>query len=213
MSQLYSRVFLQILDSSIAEDFTVRHVFEDFLKLADHKTGVVDMTRQSLSRRLNIPLETLNRAIEVLESPDSRSRDQDFEGRRLERLDDHRDWGWEILNWGKYDQIRTNADRATRVSIHRSKIGEPSESFLRFYEQYPKKFARLEAIKAWNKIPNAEALFGDIIRGLLKAKASPDWNRDNGQFIPYPATWLNNRRWEDKPVEKLTPARSRSGNF
>ena len=49
MSQLYSRVFLQILDSSIAEDFTMRHVFEDFLKSCDHKTGVVDMTRPIVS--------------------------------------------------------------------------------------------------------------------------------------------------------------------
>ena len=121
MSQLYSRVFLQILDSSIAEDFMLRHVFEDFLKLCDHKTGIVDMTRQALSRRLNIPMEVLDKEISKLESPDPNSRDGDFEGRRIERLDEHRDWGWKILNWQKYDSIRTKADLSMRVARHRDK--------------------------------------------------------------------------------------------
>lgn len=129
VSQLYSRVFLQILDSSIAEDFTVRHIFEDFLKLCDHKTGILDMTRQSLSRRLNCPVEILNTAIEKLESPDTASRDRDFEGRRIERLDEHRDWGWEILNWNKYEAIRTKADLSMRVARHREKEKiSPSEN-------------------------------------------------------------------------------------
>lgn len=127
MSQLYARVFLQILDSSIAEDFTVRHVFEDFLKLCDHKTGIIDMTRQALSRRLNVPIETLSQAIEKLESPDVNSRDSEFEGRRIERLDEHRDWGWKILNWTKYEQVRTKADVYIRVARHREK--EKSEGF------------------------------------------------------------------------------------
>ena len=129
MSQLYARVFVKILDSSIAEDYTLRHIFEDFLKLADHKTGVVDMTRQVLSRRLNIPLEVLNPEIEKLESPDPNSRDPEFEGRRIERLDEHRDWGWRILNWTKYEAIRTKADVYGRVSKHREKQAEAAGKF------------------------------------------------------------------------------------
>jgi hypothetical protein len=125
MSQLYARVFVQILDSSIAENFTLRHVFEDFFKLCDHRTGIVDMTRQSISRRLNIPLDQLNKYIKTLESPDASSRDQEHNGRRIERLDDHRDWGWKILNWEKYEEIKTKADVAKRVSLHRKRSQEP----------------------------------------------------------------------------------------
>lgn len=122
VSQLYARVFLQILDSSIAEDFTARHVFEDFLKLSED--GIVDMTRQALSRRINCPMSVLNACILKLESPDPASRDQEYEGRRLERLDDHRDWGWRILNWEKYEELRTRADVAIRVARHRKKTKE-----------------------------------------------------------------------------------------
>lgn len=127
MSQLYARVFLQILDSSIAEDFTVRHIFEDFLKLSED--GIVDMTRPALSRRINCPMDVLNDAIEKLESSDPASRDQEFEGRRIGRLDEHRDWGWRILNWEKYEQLRTRADVAMRVDRHRQR--KKAENFKR----------------------------------------------------------------------------------
>lgn len=118
MAQFYARVFVQILDSSIAEDFMVRHVFEDMLKVCD-MSGLLDMTRMAMSRRFNVPLDELNRCILKLESPDEHSRDEDFDGRRLERLDQHRDWGWRILNYSKYEAIRTRADVALRVQRHR----------------------------------------------------------------------------------------------
>ena len=28
---------------------------------------------------------------------------------------------------------------------------------------------------------------------------SDQWRKDGGQFIPNPATWLNQSRWEDDP--------------
>jgi hypothetical protein len=109
----------------------MRHVFEDFLKLCDHKTGVLDMTRQALCRRLNIPMAVLTREIEKLESPDHASRDPEFDGRRIERLDEHRDWGWKILNWQKYEAIRNRVDLAMRQQRHRDKIKaeNPSKKF------------------------------------------------------------------------------------
>lgn len=27
---------------------------------------------------------------------------------------------------------------------------------------------------------------------------STEWQEDNGKYIPYPATWLNQERWEDE---------------
>ena len=40
-----------------------------------------------------------------------------------------------------------------------------------------------------------------IMSAALKAqRASEEWRRDNGRAIPYPSTWLNNRRWEDEPT-------------
>ncbi len=159
MSQLFSRVFLQILDSSIAEDFTVRHIFEDLLKLCDHRNGVVDMTRQALSRRLNVPMETIDSAILKLESPDENSRDQEFEGRRIERLDSHRDWGWVILNWKKYDEIRTKADACIRVERSRDKKNGPETLVV----ELPEKFQTERMKEKWKNWMLTR-------RGMKKAK-------------------------------------------
>lgn len=106
---LYARVFLQILDSSLAEDCRVRHVFEDLLKLAN-QDGVVDMTHEAIARRTNENLEIVRHAIIQLEKPDPKSRDPGDDGRRIVRLDGHRDWGWRIVNWLRYDKIRTNTE-------------------------------------------------------------------------------------------------------
>ena len=50
-----------------------------------------------------------------LEAPDPASRDPEEEGRRLLRLDPHRDWGWTIVNWEKYEGIRSSADQRAQA--------------------------------------------------------------------------------------------------
>lgn len=125
MPQLYSRVFLQILDSSLANDWQARFVFEDFLKLAN-EDGVVDMTHEAVARRTNVPMETVRHGIGILESPDPGSRNADEGGRRIVRLDDHREWGWRIVNWSRYDSIRSNLElreaKAREMARYRAKV-------------------------------------------------------------------------------------------
>jgi hypothetical protein len=40
--------------------------------------------------------------------------------------------------------------------------------------------------------------------GLSRAKTSADWTRDGGQFVPYPASWLNAGGWQDDIAAVLT---------
>jgi hypothetical protein len=121
---MFAKVFSQILESSLAEDFRVRLVFEDFLKLCD-LNGVVDMTPEAIARRTNVPLEIVLAGIEALERPDPKSRTPDAEGRRLVRLDDHREWGWMIVNHAHYRAIASEEQRrektAARVRVFREK--------------------------------------------------------------------------------------------
>lgn len=132
MAQLYARIFLQILDSSLADDWQTRHVFEDLLKLASSE-GVVDMTHTAISRRTNVPLDIVERAISSLEAPDPISRDPQEGGRRIVRLDAHRTWGWRIVNFDRYEAIRKQQDvrEAERIkkaaSRARSSPCTPSE--------------------------------------------------------------------------------------
>lgn len=103
---MFAKVFAQILDSSLAENYQTRLVFEDLLKLAD-KDGVVDMTRESIARRTNVPLDIVKAGIDALEQPDPTSRTPDMNGKRIFRLDEHRDWGWRIVNFIKYRESAT----------------------------------------------------------------------------------------------------------
>lgn len=66
-----------------------------------------------------------------------------------------------------------------------------------FWNSYPRKVAKQAAYKAWKKINPDDKLMELINAALELQKRSPQWQRDNGQYIPYPATWLNGRRWED----------------
>lgn len=123
---MFAKVFTQIFDSSLAVDYQVRIVFQDFLLLCD-ANGVVDMTPESISGRTGLPLEIVRKGIAKLEQPDPESRTPDFGGRRIIRLDDHRTWGWLIVNYAKYratespDQRREKTrERMRRLRLRRS---------------------------------------------------------------------------------------------
>lgn len=71
------------------------------------------------------------------------------------------------------------------------------KSFEQFWSAYPKKTAKQQALKAWQKIKPDDEFVRKILSALEQHKKSAQWLKDNGQYIPYPATWLNGRRWED----------------
>lgn len=67
-----------------------------------------------------------------------------------------------------------------------------------FWEAYPKKVGKGAAEKSWKKLNPDLAV---VLASLEEQKQSSQWTRDGGQFIPHPATWLNQKRWEDEIVE------------
>lgn len=79
--------------------------------------------------------------------------------------------------------------------------------FEKFWEVYPKKRSKGQAEKAWFKIRPNEQLHDRILKALERAKTSADWKKKNGEFIPYPATWLNARGWEDVLDSTAGPGR------
>lgn len=107
---MYVKVFAQILDSSIADDHLTRWVFEDLLKLAD-QDGVVDMTLGAISRRTNVPVDIVTKGVEKLMEPDPTSRSLDEQGRRIVPIDPNRPWGWQIVNYLHYRNIRDGEER------------------------------------------------------------------------------------------------------
>jgi 5-methylcytosine-specific restriction endonuclease McrA len=74
--------------------------------------------------------------------------------------------------------------------------------FDHFWQEYPRKKSKGQAEKAWEKIKPNKALLATMIDKIKQAKNSNEWTKENGQFIPYPATWLNAKGWEDEYTTK-----------
>ena len=69
--------------------------------------------------------------------------------------------------------------------------------FDEFWKAYPRHVDKQKARKAWAKLrpPPLKA----ILDALTWQRDLPDWRKEHGGFVPYPATYLNGRRWEDEP--------------
>ena len=217
---MYAKVFEQIFDSSIAEDWKTRLVFEDLLVLAD-KNGVVDRTHEAISRRTNVPLDVVQSSISKLEQPDPNSRSKENEGRRLVRLDEHRTWGWMIVNYSYYRSLATEEQRrektTNRVKRYRALQGvtealpyayaSPSTSVLqgdargdfeRVWERYPDKSGKAKAREAWIK---AKVTVDETIAGIDRYVAYVEARR-KGVFadLKYQngSTWFRSQGWESE---------------
>lgn len=110
------------------------------------------------------------------------------------------------------DESRLAQERAAEISRENGKKGgrprktpaalpeEPkpkkeNQAFDAFWAAYPKKVGKAIARRSFErvKVP-AETL----IAAVNAQKQSQQWTKDNGQYIPNPATWLNQGRWEDE---------------
>jgi uncharacterized protein YdaU (DUF1376 family) len=70
------------------------------------------------------------------------------------------------------------------------------DGFDRWWIAYPRKIGKAAAHRAWRKAKGKPPV-DKIIESVNQQKKTEQWQKDNGQFIPHPATWLNQGRWDD----------------
>jgi hypothetical protein len=70
--------------------------------------------------------------------------------------------------------------------------------FESFWAAYPRKVGKQAAKKAFSKV---SVPVKTLIDAVNSQKNSEQWRKDNGQYIPNPATWLNQGRWDDVLTE------------
>ena len=85
------------------------------------------------------------------------------------------------------------------------------ELFDEFWAAYPKHVAKQPARKAWAKLKADADLLAKILAALEWQKREESWRREDGRYIPNPATWLNARRWEDEPGAEAAPDKPKGG--
>jgi DNA replication protein DnaD len=74
----------------------------------------------------------------------------------------------------------------------------PTGDFDRFWKEYPKKMGKGKAEEALNKIRPSQKLMDEIMEAIERQKKSDQWTKEEGKYIPNPATWLNQKRWGDE---------------
>lgn len=72
------------------------------------------------------------------------------------------------------------------------------ERFDRFWSAYPRKVSKKKAMEAWMKLAPSEELTRKIIAAVKARAQMKDWQKEDGAFIPHPATYLNQERWTDQ---------------
>ena len=94
--------------------------------------------------------------------------------------------------------IQSESVSESNPNPSRGKGATVTEKFAKFWDAYPRKTAKSEAMKAFAKLNPDDSLMETIMNAIEKQKQSDQWKRDGGQYIPHPATWLNQQRWEDE---------------
>ncbi len=109
-------------------------------------------------------------------------------------------------DWGEHHNILGNAPQNGEQARARARAraretttaqASPSlEGFETFWQAYPRKVGKVAAFKSWKRLkPPVE----EVLSGIQRWSATEQWRKEGGQFIPYPATFLNQRRWQDDP--------------
>ena len=86
--------------------------------------------------------------------------------------------------------------------------GDGGSEFTRFYAEYPRKVGRPSAVKAFVKLNPDAALVDRMITAIERQGLAQRCQRGETRFVPHPARWLNDERWEsDEPHHQLDTAR------
>lgn len=81
------------------------------------------------------------------------------------------------------------------------------EYFECFWTEYPNKVKRKKCQEIWQRLKLTPAQAEQAIEAVRHYKQTDQWQKDGGQFIPHPSTFLNQRRWEDEIPTKPEPNR------
>jgi len=119
----------------------------------------------------------------------------------------------ELVDVAASTSLATASARATVRAKERAKEKPSQDLFLAFWKSYPRKVGKPAAQRTWknallnleylekksNSPGDREPLIPKIMAGLERWKETEQWQEE--KFIPHPATFLNQRRWEDEPPD------------
>ncbi len=115
---MYGKIFDSMYEGTLYGHWEAIVTLQQMLVLCG-SDGVIDMTPQAIAARTSIPLDIIAKGIAVLSEPDPYTRTPGEDGKRIILIDSHRPWGWLIVNYVKYRDLKSRAEKmeADRVRI------------------------------------------------------------------------------------------------
>ncbi len=99
--------------------------------------------------------------------------------------------------------------RTVSKNIHSSKgdklPGDSRTRLERFWAAYPRKEGKGACVRWWRAHGPDDSLLDRMLAKIAEAKQTTKWREQGGKFIPMPATWLNQARWEDEYIQATKP--------
>jgi predicted transcriptional regulator len=205
-----SQPFAQVPNSAIRDPQISPNAFRLLAYLMSHKEGY-ELTYGQIERQTTLGRYAINEAIKVL---------TDKGWLRTERTKkDNGQFGptsFHILDPEQLDEVNSVAgdssaghstmEQPTDIKntnyLEKTKDKEKHlEDFDKFWNLYPKKVAKADALKAWNK-----AIKRKTADELLKlTKVYSEGKLPDITYIPYPASWLNKELYESVEVAEAKP--------
>lgn len=99
--------------------------------------------------------------------------------------------------------LSVNTDQNKNIQVSKNEHTPDGDiypsDFLTFWESFPKKTGKGDALRAWKKLKPSESLRARIVASVEEhIEKDKQWSREDGRFIPNPATFLNQRRFDDE---------------
>ena len=141
---MYAKLFASIYQGTLRGNTHGLVVFTNLLAHAD-ASGWVDIHPRAIAEEVGLSIEQVQAALTELESPDPDSRSPEQEGRRILRMDEHRSWGWIVVNHGKYRAIRNEEDRREQNRLAQKRFRDKKLSGSNQSKQHKPRSAQAEA--------------------------------------------------------------------
>ena len=221
------RMYRKLGDSWISKSPAALSVFWHLLSSAawtdkegelwNLKAGQCDLTQEQLAERCGLGRQQIRGVLGKLERVGTIKRETIGNSTNRRTI-------VTIVNWAAYQQVQptsnqeptngqptSNQEPTSLKELEEGKkvkeLQEPSprkrgvvydENFEYWFSRYPKRAGKGAAWKVWQRMPDTDkagAIEAVQIFTETWASAPPD----RMQYCPHPATWLNQRRWEDDP--------------
>ncbi len=126
---MYVKLFTSIFQGTLRGNTHGLLVFTNLLAHCD-RDGFADIHPRAIAEEIGLSQDQVRAALDELEAPDPESRSPDEEGRRIVRVGQHRSWGWRIVNYGKYRDIKNDEDRreANRLAVAKHRANKAASS-------------------------------------------------------------------------------------